>query len=86
VIRGNLARIDLRAIGLRLQAVIRVRTTREHTKSYVKLFESTPQVLDVVRVSDDDCFIVRCAFSHRTCAIPSGIEGGFWKALLAELL
>jgi Lrp/AsnC family leucine-responsive transcriptional regulator len=28
------------------------------------LFESTPEVLDVVRVTGDDCFIVRCAFAE----------------------
>jgi Lrp/AsnC family leucine-responsive transcriptional regulator len=64
VIGGYSARIDLRAIGLRLQAVVRVRTTHEHVQSYVKLFESMPEVLDVVRVTGDDCFVVRCAFAE----------------------
>jgi Lrp/AsnC family leucine-responsive transcriptional regulator len=64
VIGGYSARIDLRALGFRLQAVIRVRTTHEHVQRYVALFESTPEVLDVVRVTGDDCFIVRCAFAE----------------------
>ena len=64
VIQGYSARIDLRAIGLRLQAVVRVRTTHEHVQWYVTLFESMPEVLDAVRVTGEDCFVVRCAFAE----------------------
>jgi len=64
VICGYSARIDLRAIGLRLQAIVRVRTTHQHIQKYVSLFESMPEVLDVVRVTGDDCFVVRCAFAE----------------------
>ena len=64
VICGYSARIDLRAIGFRLQAIIRVRTTHQHIQSYVSLFESIPEVLDVVRVTGNDCFVVRCAFAE----------------------
>jgi len=64
VICGYSARIDLRAIGLRLQAIIRVRTTHEHIQRYVAQFESMPEVLDVVRVTGDDCFVARCAFAE----------------------
>jgi len=63
VIAGYSARIDLAAIGLRLQAVVRVRTTHEHIKWYVALFESMPEILDVVRITGDDCFVARCAFA-----------------------
>jgi Lrp/AsnC family leucine-responsive transcriptional regulator len=64
VICGYSARIDLRAIGLRLQAIVRVRTTHEHIQRYVALFEAMPEVLDAVRVTGDDCFVVRCAFAE----------------------
>jgi len=64
VIRGYSARVDLRAIGFRLQAIVRVRTTHQHIQKYVSLFESMPEVLDVVRVTGDDCFVVRCAFAE----------------------
>ena len=64
VIRGYSARVDLRAIGFRLQAIVRVRTTHQHIQKYVSLFESIPEVLDVVRVTGDDCFVVRCAFAE----------------------
>jgi Lrp/AsnC family leucine-responsive transcriptional regulator len=64
VIAGYGARVNLEAIGLRLQAVVRVRTTHEHVKRYVALFESMPEVLDAVRVTGDDCFVVHCAFGR----------------------
>jgi Lrp/AsnC family leucine-responsive transcriptional regulator len=64
VICGYSARIALQAIGIRLQAIVRVRTTHQHIQRYVSLFESIPEVLDVVRVTGDDCFVVRCAFAE----------------------
>lgn len=63
VIAGYTARINLKAVGLGLQAVVRVRTTHEHIQRYVALFQSLPEVLDAVRVTGDDCFIVQCAFA-----------------------
>ncbi|ODS66955.1 MAG: AsnC family transcriptional regulator [Acidovorax sp. SCN 65-108] len=64
VIAGYAARINLAAVGLGLQAVVRVRTTHEHIQRYVLLFQSLPEVLDVVRVTGEDCFVVRCAFGQ----------------------
>jgi Lrp/AsnC family transcriptional regulator, leucine-responsive regulatory protein len=63
VIDGYTAKINLAAIGLRLQTIIRIRTTHEHIQNYVTLFQSMPEILDAVRVTGDDCFIVRCAFA-----------------------
>ena len=62
VIEGYAAKVNLRAVGRRLQAVVRVRTTHEHIAKYVGLFKKMPEVLDAVRVTGDDCFVVRCAF------------------------
>lgn len=64
VIAGYAARINLAAVGLGLQAVVRVRTTHEHIQRYVKLFQTLPEVLDAVRVTGEDCFVVRCAFGQ----------------------
>ncbi|MGA0609642.1 Lrp/AsnC family transcriptional regulator [Caldimonas sp. KR1-144] len=64
VIEGYGARISLRSLGLGLQAIIRVRTTHAHIKSYLKLFEEMPEVLEADRVSGEDCFVVRCAFAE----------------------
>jgi len=64
VIEGYGARINLRSLGLALQAIVRVRTTHEHIKSYVRLFENMPEVLEADRLTGEDCFIVRCAFAE----------------------
>ena len=63
VIEGYAAKVNLKAVGRVLQAVVRVRTSHEHIARYVALFQSLPEVLDVVRVTGDDCFVVRCAFA-----------------------
>jgi Lrp/AsnC family leucine-responsive transcriptional regulator len=34
------------------------------TFNTTSLFESMPEVLDVVRVTGNDCFVVRCAFAE----------------------
>ena len=64
VITGYAARVDLAAVGLGLQAVVRVRTTHAYIQHYVQLFQSMPEVLDAVRVTGEDCFVVRCAFGQ----------------------
>jgi Lrp/AsnC family leucine-responsive transcriptional regulator len=64
VICGYSAKIHLRVIGFGLQAIVRVRTTHQHIQWYVSLFESIPEVLDVVRATGDDCFVVRWEFSE----------------------
>lgn len=53
VIAGYGARINLGAVGLKLQAVVRIRTTHEHIQRSVTLFKSMPEVLDAVRVTGD---------------------------------
>jgi len=64
VIEGYGARINLQAIGVGLRAVIRIRTTHQHIQTYLRLFESMPEVLEVDRVTGEDCFIVRCAIAQ----------------------
>ncbi|MES2940112.1 MAG: Lrp/AsnC family transcriptional regulator [Pseudomonadota bacterium] len=64
VIEGYSARINLRAVGLPLQAVVRVKTTHEHIRPYLKLFATVPEVLEVFRITGDDCFVLRCAFAE----------------------
>lgn len=66
VIVGYTAKINLKAIGFGLQAIIRIRTTHEHIHYYVDRFQSMPEVLDAVRVTGEDCFVVQCAFASPT--------------------
>ena len=64
VIEGYGARVNLRAIGIGLQAIIRIQTTHEGIRKYVELFEQMPEVLEADRVTGEDCFIVRCAIAE----------------------
>lgn len=64
VIEGYSARVNLRAIGVGLQAIIRIQTTHLGIAPYVKLFKSMPEVLEADRVTGEDCFIVRCAIAQ----------------------
>lgn len=63
VITGYQARINSKALGFGLEAVVRIKTTHEYVQRYLSLFQSTPEILDVVRVTGEDCFVVRCVFS-----------------------
>jgi Lrp/AsnC family leucine-responsive transcriptional regulator len=64
VIEGYGARINLRAIGMGLRAIIRIHTTHAHIQKYLKLFRDMPEVLEVDRVTGEDCFVVRCAIAE----------------------
>jgi len=64
VIEGYGARVNLRAIGIGLQAIIRVQTNHAGIKKYIKLFEDMPEVLEADRVTGEDCFFVRCAIAE----------------------
>ena len=64
VIEGYGARVNLRALGVGLQAIIRIETTHAGIARYLKLFEAMPEVLGADRVTGEDCFIVRCAFAE----------------------
>ncbi len=58
------ARVNLRAIGVGLQAIIRIQTTHAGIAPYVQLFQQMPEVLEADRVTGEDCFIVRCAIAQ----------------------
>jgi Lrp/AsnC family leucine-responsive transcriptional regulator len=64
VIEGYGARINLRKIGVGLQALIRIETSHAGIRKYLKLFEQMPEVLEADRVTGDACFIVRCAIAE----------------------
>ena len=71
VIEGYGARVNLRALGVGLQAIIRIDTTHAGIARYLKLFEQMPEVLSADRVTGEDCFIVRCAIAE-----PADLERG----------
>jgi Lrp/AsnC family transcriptional regulator, leucine-responsive regulatory protein len=59
VIEGYAAKINPRALGLGLTAIIRLQTTHEHIKTCLKRFVEIPHIIEVHRVTGDDCFVLK---------------------------
>lgn len=59
VITGYGARISLPALGLDMTAIIRLKTAHEHIRACLRQFEELPHVVEVHRVTGDDCFILK---------------------------
>ena len=59
VIEGYAARVNFQAVGLDLLAIARVRTTFEKLQDCLKLFASMPEILEVHRVTGEDCLILK---------------------------
>lgn len=64
VIRGYTARIDPVRVGREISAVIRVRTTHEHLASCLSALGAAPEVLNVRRLTGDDCLLIEGAFER----------------------
>lgn len=56
VVAGYSARIDPAALGLGMMAIIRLRTTHEHIRTCLDLFSEMPHVIEVLRLTGEDCF------------------------------
>jgi Lrp/AsnC family leucine-responsive transcriptional regulator len=56
IIKGYRAVVDPVAVGLDMMAIIRLRTTHEHIKTCLKLFAEMPQIIEVLRLTGEDCF------------------------------
>ncbi len=59
VITGYGARIDPQALGLVMSAFIRLKTTHEHIRACLEQFARLPQIVEVHRVTGDDCFVLK---------------------------
>ncbi len=59
IIAGYSARIDLAALGLNMMAVIRLKTTHEFIQPCLKQFAAMPQVIEVLRLTGEDCFLLK---------------------------
>lgn len=59
IIVGYGARISPQALGLRVMAIIRLKTTHEQIRACLKQFDALPHVVEVHRVTGDDCFVLK---------------------------
>lgn len=59
VISGYGARLDLRTLGLGMTAIIRLKTAHEHIDACLRTFRTLPFILEIHRVTGDDCFVLK---------------------------
>lgn len=59
IIAGYGARIDPAALGLGMMAIIRLKTTHEHIKPALRAFAEMPHVIEVHRMTGEDCFLLK---------------------------
>lgn len=59
VIEGYSARINIKAVGLGMVAIIRLRTSHEHIQSCLKKFKTIANIVEVYRVTGEDCFVLK---------------------------
>lgn len=59
IIAGYKAVVDLAALGLGTTAIIRLRTTHEHIAACLKQFAKMPEVIEVLRLTGEDCFFLK---------------------------
>jgi Lrp/AsnC family transcriptional regulator, leucine-responsive regulatory protein len=58
-ITGYAARIDPRALGFSLTAVVRIRPAPRMIAKVADLARATPEVVECLRITGEDCFIMR---------------------------
>ena len=59
VIQGYGVRINAAALGLGMVAMIRLRTSHEHIKPCLAKFAEMPHVIEVHRMTGEDCFLLK---------------------------
>lgn len=59
ILAGYTARLDAAALGLGMMAIIRLKTTHEHIKPALKAFTEMPHVIEVHRLTGEDCFLLK---------------------------
>ncbi|MDE1995779.1 MAG: Lrp/AsnC family transcriptional regulator [Rhizobiaceae bacterium] len=59
IVAGYRAVIDPAAVGLGMMAVIRLRTTHEHIQPCLRQFAEMPQIIEVLRLTGEDCFLLK---------------------------
>lgn len=59
IIEGYGARVNAAALGLGMMAVVRLRTGHEHIRACLKQFSEMPQIVEVLRLTGEDCFVLK---------------------------
>jgi Lrp/AsnC family leucine-responsive transcriptional regulator len=59
IVTGYTARVNPAAVGLPMTAIVRLRTTHEHIAACLELFGTIPNVIEVFRLTGEDCFFLK---------------------------
>lgn len=63
VIEGYAARVNPKRLGREILAIIRLKTTYAHLHNCLKAMAGVPEVLEVCRITGEDCLLIRSAFA-----------------------
>jgi Lrp/AsnC family leucine-responsive transcriptional regulator len=70
IVTGYRAVVDPASLGFGMMAVIRLRTTHEHIKPCLKQFSEMPEIIEVLRLTGEDCFHLKVIVPS-----PADLEG-----------
>jgi Lrp/AsnC family transcriptional regulator, leucine-responsive regulatory protein len=64
VITGYTARLNPKRLRREILAMIRLKTTYTHLHHCLRVLEGVPEVLEVCRITGEDCFLIKGAFER----------------------
>ena len=64
VIEGYVARINPKSLGRDISAVMRLRAAHARLAQCLKTFERIPQIIEVYRITGEDCLLVKGTFAR----------------------
>lgn len=86
-IEGYTARLNPARLGREISAFIRLKTTYSNIPNCLKTFERIPHILEIYRITGEDCFMVKATF-QRMSQLESTIDalGKFGSVTTAMIL
>lgn len=64
IISGYTAQVNLKTLGLGIGAIINLNTTHDKIDQCLKLFSDIPNIMEVDRITGQDCFLIRVFVSE----------------------
>ena len=64
VIEGYVARVNPKYLGREINTFIRLRTNHTNMHLCFKTFDRIPQIIEVYRITGEDCFMVKASFEE----------------------
>jgi len=64
VIEGYAARLNAKSLGREISALMRLRAPHAQLVRCLKTFEQIPEIVEVYRITGEDCFLARGTFAR----------------------